>query len=159
MDILVIVNNVIRFFFFSLYTFYILKKILNLKETQEAEIKVCVASSVSLGIVYAMLFPLLNTFPLMIFTILMIALITHLITKIKPLHSIFLAALAMGMNLLFFNTILVVVSVFIALSPLLYIHESPLLQMVALLIAFIIECFVINLFFKIRRFKERICFC
>lgn len=155
MDIISLANSIIQYMFFSLYTFYISKRILNFNNLTSLNAIICIVTSIFLGIIFGMLSNALPTFIIILFIISIIASIISLIIKTNIFHTIFITSISMSLNLLFFSIALFFISLPTVFPQIYYIYHLELLRTFLYVVLFSIELFIIHSFFKISRLKER----
>ena len=158
MDIIAVINNIIQYFFFSLFTFYISKKILNCKDLEVSDIIISIVVSILLGITFGILSNFLYTFLILITILFIIAIVLSLITKLKLSHTILIAFLSMGLNFLFYSIAIFFLSLPTIFEPIYLIYNMELFRLFLFLLIFSLEYAFIIFFFTIDRFENRFCF-
>jgi len=155
MEKLSIINDIIKYFFFSLYSLYILKKITNYNELNKDKFITIILACIFIGVIHSMLIHYVSSIFAMSIVLLILTTVTILISKLRVAYTTFITFLSMVINLIFFN-----ISLIIACSPSLLTNNtiyaySELTRIIVLLITLVIEYILINKFFKINRFKKR----
>ena len=156
MEIILFAEHLTKYFFLCLYTFFILKKILNIKDIKKNTYILCIFTSILLGLLYAILKNYIITMFIVLAIILTISIIVNNTTKMIIGHSLFMTTVSYGINLLFFFISLVISGTFV--KPLKIPWNNPAIHYIFLYVNFLIEYFLISIFFKIKRFKNGFAF-
>lgn len=159
MDKLIFLNEIIKYFFISLFTLYIYKKIVDYNNKSLPKIIVCIISSFILGCFYTLLIDYINSLFIILSIILILSIIIMILTEIKKIHTIFVTFLSMVITLVFFNLSLFIT---VTIGNITYSNingDNPITRLIILLITFLLEFIFVYRFFKIKRLVKRFFFC
>ena len=150
MNLLVFIDNILKYFLLTFSTLYTTARILNYSNITHKQIIIATISCMILGVLYAYLIIFIPSFSTIIILILAISLLITFITNYKIEHVIIVVFVAITINFICFMIAIFVTCVFTELPFIKINSKNP----IVIIIASSLHILLIYKLFKIKRFKK-----
>ena len=154
METLNFINNIFKYSFINIMSFYIFIKSTNSCKNIKKTILFMLIPSILIGIIHALLINILPQLLLAILSIIIIGVIMKLHNNIKIEYSIIISCISMGISISCYLLSLLVISIILT-SPIIKLEkENP----ISFVICAILNILLVNRFFNIPRFRNGLSF-